>query len=51
MVLVAELIGLALLVAGVMLLSVPVGLIVFGIALIAVAVAYEREVFYSRGVE
>jgi len=51
MVLVAELIGLALLVAGVMMLSIPAGFIVLGIAIVAVALAYERALFYQRAGE
>lgn len=49
MVLVAELIGLALLVAGVMMFSVPAGLIVLGVAIIALALAYERALWSSQG--
>ncbi len=48
MVLVAELIGLALLVAGVMMLNVPAGLIVLGVSIIALALAYERALWAAE---
>lgn len=48
MILVAELVGLALLVGGVMMLSVPAGLIVLGVSIIALALAYERAMFASQ---
>lgn len=51
MVLVAELIGLALLVAGVMMFSVPAGLIVLGAAIILLAIAYERALMLTSGAE
>lgn len=48
MVLVAEVVGFALLVAGVMMFSVPAGLIVLGVAIILLALAYERAAWSAQ---
>jgi uncharacterized membrane protein len=51
MVLVAQIVGLLLLVIGVGLISVPASLIVAGLALLAFGVAWERATSFAQGGE
>lgn len=51
MILVAQILGLLLLVVGVCLISIPAGLIVAGLALLAFGVAWERAMSFARGEE
>ena len=49
MIFAAEILGLGLLVTGVMMMSIPAGLIVLGASIVLLALAYERARVFAEG--